>query len=215
MPSPPTTGGPDARIACRPGPRFNGHMPKLTRQQRRAQERSAAKRARAALSTPGASSRPFLLRTKTLLAIATSIVTIGSAAYAFWPTLEVDSVPWDNSRGPFDAKFQFTNGGRVPIYQVHFRCTINTATAKDIVTEGNTVTAPVTGKRGQDITEIAAGVTVQRDCGGPQINFGPHPSNVKIDATFAWPVTGHLATVSRYFVSNTDSSGRSWMSTER
>jgi hypothetical protein len=60
---------------------------------------------------------------------------MGMAAYAFWPTLEIEGVPWDNSRGPFDAKFQFTNGGRVPIYQVHVRCTVNTATAKNIVTE--------------------------------------------------------------------------------
>jgi hypothetical protein len=136
------------------------------------------------------------------------------AAYAFWPTLEIEGVPWDNSRGPLDAKFQFRNGGRVPIFQVHFRCTINTASITNLTTEGVSITLPVNGRRGQDITEISAGVAVQRDCGSA-IKIGPHPSNVKIDATFAWPVTGHVASVSRYFVSNTDSSGRSWMSVER
>jgi hypothetical protein len=192
-------------------------MPELTRQQRRAQERNAAKRAGAgkAKASPALeASRPFLLRTRTLLAIAASIATMGMAAYAFWPTLEIEGVPWDNSRGPLDAKFQFSNRGRVPIYQVHFRCTINTATVKNLVTERNSIILPVTGERGQDITEIPAGVAVQRDCGF-LINAGLHPSNVKIDTTFAWPVTGHIASVSRFFVSNTDSSGRSWMSLEK
>jgi hypothetical protein len=192
-------------------------MPKLTRQQRRAQERSAAKRARAvtagASRTPG-TSRPFLLRTRTLLAIVASTVTIATAAYAFWPTLEIEGVPWDNSRGPLEAKFQFRNGGRVSIYDVHFSCTINSATVKNLITKDNSITFPVTGDRGQNIAEIPAGAAAQRDCG----SFAPgilHPSTVKIDATFVWPVTSHVASVSRYFVSNTDSSGRSWMSLER
>jgi hypothetical protein len=161
-----------------------------------------------------AASRPFLLRTKTLFAIATSIVSIGTAAYAFWPTLQIEGVPWDNSRGPLDAKFQFRNGGRVPIFHVQFRCTINSTTVKNLVTENNSITLPVTGERGQNIAEIPAGVAVQRDCGS-FANVGPHPSNVKIDATFVWPATGHIASVSRYFVSSTDTTGRSWMSMER
>src|ERR1700724_2641488 len=75
---------PIRRFARRSGLRFDGGMPKLTRQQRRAQERSAAKRARAvtagASPTPG-TSRPFLLRTRTLLAIVASTATIATAAY--------------------------------------------------------------------------------------------------------------------------------------
>jgi hypothetical protein len=192
-------------------------MPGLTRQQRRAQERNAAKRAgtgKAKASSALKASRPFLLRTRTLLAIAASIATMGTAAYAFWPTLEIEGVPWDNSRGPLDARFLFTNAGRVPIYQVHFRCTVNTTSTKGLVTEGISITLPVTGNRGQDLAEIPAGVSMQRDCGSV-INAGPHPSNVKIDATFRWPFTSHIVSVSRFFVSNTDSSGRSWMSLER
>ena len=189
-------------------------MPALTRQQRRAQERSVAKRARGKnveAATASRPPRPFLLRTKTLLAIAASIATTGTAAYAFWPTLVIDGVPWDNSRSPLEAKFLFRNGGRIPIYDVHFRCTINTATVKELVTEANSVISPVTGQRRG---EISPGVALQRDCGS-SANAGAHPSKVRIDAQFTWPVIGHTASVSRYFVSNTDSSGRSWMSLEK
>jgi hypothetical protein len=97
---------------------------------------------------------------------------------------------------------------------VQFRCTINSATSKNIGTVGTSVTIPVTGERGQNISEISPGVAIQRDCGSI-IYGGPHPSNVRIDATFVWPVIDHVPSISRYFVSNTDSSSRSWMSQEK
>jgi hypothetical protein len=187
----------------------------LTRQQHRYNERQAAKAARHGNRKGRAAaqiSKPFLTRTKVISGILASLCGIGVAIYNFLPSLDVIAQPWDSSTGPANARFQFKNISRATIRDVRFDCLINNQTNKDFGTSGNSSRQPVIGEKSQVIGDLAPDRFVSRDCfGGISAELGPHPSNIRIDASFRWPVINFRQDISRYFVSETD--GRRWWMT--
>ena len=184
----------------------------ISRQQRRYRERQQVKASRNSVRNRERPVPRFSI-TQVLTILAT-LLSISISCFFYWPALDVVAVPWDNSSGPLSAKFEFRNSGRVPLLEVNFDCLVNSSTARDIRTSANSSRNPLTGRRGQVIGSLAPGAFVTRDCsGGGMISAGPHPSNVKIEATYLWPVIAYRASLTRYFVSETDGS-RVWMTLE-
>jgi hypothetical protein len=184
----------------------------LTRQQRRYLERQEVKAARQTgrLVKPVAPEpKRFWTKTKTILAVMASAATIVSALYAFWPALDIIAQPWETSAHPANARFQFKNTGRFTIRDVRFDCLINSANNKEVSTSENVSGAPITGLKSQVIGDLAPGQFITRTCfGGPGTFVGNHPSNIKIDASFRWPIINYRSEISPYFVS--EPVGQGW-----
>lgn len=190
----------------------------LTRQQRRYLERQQTKaaRKRGGPILPPQEPPPagFLTRTKVLAAIAASVGTIAGSAYLFWPSMEVLAQPWDTFTDASNARFQFKNAGRVAIRNVRYDCLINTPTNRGVRVTGSTSVRPLVGKKSQIIGDLAPGQFVSRDCfGGIPSDIGGHPLNIKVEASFVWPLIGYQEEVPGYFVSETDGK-RFWMTPE-
>src|ERR1700682_3449730 len=132
----------------------------LTRQQRRYLERQEAKAARKAGRSILPVERPprqFLTKTRVLLAIAASVLGIATSVYAFWPSMDIISQPWETFTDASNARFQFKNIGRTTISDVRFDCLINTPTNRNLRTSGNTSSRPLTGFKSQIIGALAPG----------------------------------------------------------
>jgi hypothetical protein len=190
----------------------------LTRQQRRyleRQETKAARRTGRSIRASVPEPRQFWTKTRAVVASAASVATIVSAIYAFWPSMDVSAQPWDMTTDPANARFQFKNTGRIAIRDVRFDCLINTPTNKDLRTSANTSSGPLTGEKSQIIGDLGPDRYVSRDCfGGGAAVTGGHPSNIRVDASFLWPVINRRVEISRYFVSETDGH-RVWMTPEK
>ncbi|WP_164633802.1 hypothetical protein [Rhodopseudomonas sp. BR0G17] len=145
-----------------------------------------------------------------LVLMMASICGVLFSIYTHLPTLEISTRPWDSSSGPADARFEFRNPGLLTIRNVRFDCEIETNYNKQLKTDGNSTTENVIGKRGQVLGDMAPGQSVTRTCFGAagQVSLGPHPSTIRLVATFLWPIFDRQGTVSAYFVSETD--GRRW-----
>jgi hypothetical protein len=189
-----------------------------SRQQRRYQERQAFKETRRRGRTSNESriveqkiARFSLARVLSGLAAALSI---SISVYFYWPSIEVTALPWDNSTGPLEAKFEFRNAGRTTLKDVSFECVVNSVGSRNLRTGDNSSETSLAGNRGQAVGDMAAGAFVMRDCGGGgTVRAGTHPSNVTIEAKYTWPLVGHRSQVIRYFVSETDGT-RTWMTPE-
>ncbi|SIO51227.1 hypothetical protein SAMN05443247_06908 [Bradyrhizobium erythrophlei] len=194
----------------------------LSRQQRRYKQRQELNKRRGTSAVPNSAdpgaplSKPFLMRTKTIFAILSSIVTITGGMYVYWPSMEITGVPWDNSTSPMDAKFFFKNTGNVTLHEVIFECTINTTMIRDIHTSRNSSSYPITGEKSQVIGDLAPRTAISRDCvADTRMRLGSHPSNIRIDASYVWPLISHRSSFTAYFVSETDATGRTWMTPEK
>jgi hypothetical protein len=193
----------------------------LTRQQRRYKQRQELKKLRGTSASPTSKDptaplpKPFLMRTRTIFAILASIVTI-TGGMVYWPSMEIIGVPWDNTTSPMDAKFFFKNTGNVTLHEVNFECTVNTTTVKNFHTSRISSSRPVIGDKSQIIGDLAPKTEVSRDCAASApLRFGSHPSNIRIDASYVWPLIAHRSSYTAYFVSETDATGRTWMTPEK
>jgi hypothetical protein len=187
----------------------------LNRQRRRYLERQeAARQAGRKVEPITPDPLRFWTRARIIFAITASVATILSALYAFWPSMDVIAQPWETSTDPANARFQFKNIGRVTIRDVQFDCLINSATSRNLNTSLNSSFAPITGLKSQVIGDLDPDRYVSRDCfGGARVATGGHPSNIKVTASFVWPILNRRAEISRYFVSETDGR-RVWMTPE-
>jgi hypothetical protein len=189
----------------------------ITRQQRRYTERQQLKavRRKGRNAEPvGREPKQFWTKTKALFAIVGPTAAVISLLYAFKPSMDVIAPPWESNTDASNAHFQFKNTGRIGIRNVRFDCVINTPTNQNLQTSGSSSSRPLTGVKSQIIGEIAPDQSVSRDCfGGIPAKIGGHPFNIKINASYVWPVINYRSDISRYFVSETDGT-RVWMTPE-
>jgi hypothetical protein len=153
----------------------------------------------------------FLEHTNLLLGIAASAVVLIGAIYALCPTLDISADPVTNKTNAFDAEFNVTNKGQLPVYNLTIGCEINSRNGRGVVTEGNESQSPLGTLAGQGIDQLSPNSSVIRNCGaGFPGNFNSnldYPASIKVTSEYTWPVVHIRRSVSRTFSSRQDSTG--------
>lgn len=145
------------------------------------------------------------------LAIVASLVTVLGGAWLYAPTILIQPGTVLNSADPQSAEFVISNTGRVPVYDLIFRCRIR-ARNFDVVLEGNTEGSPFGGTVGQLLAKLSPGDSATRDCRQrivlKNLTF---PVLFDFTVTYTWPLVGWSGLVTRRFTTRNDADGHAYI----